>query len=228
MTTYRALIVDDDPSAHLIYKTSLRKCPVLIDVASNGGKAIELLKQNVYDFILLDLLMPEVNGFDFLKRSREEKLSLPFVIVLSALTEKSLVMQAFELGASDYLFKPVQVACLQSLVQSYLDIIAETREKFSSLKQLLGDDIDAIIRQAPTWTYSPPKHELRFDSLTKAMAHMIFNRATGALEVASPRGSGEIRYQNGRLLAAWFEDKTSVDALDAMKMLLKVDITLKV
>lgn len=227
MTTYRALIADDEPTIRLIYKTSLHKLPIHFDEASNGGEALELVKQNVYDFILLDLVMPEVSGFEFFKRSRAEKLSLPFVIVASSLFEKELVMKAFELGASDYLFKPIQPERLRIAIQGYLDIIAETREKFSSLKQLLGDDIDAIIRQDPTWTHSPPKNELRFDSLTKAMAHMIFNRATGTLAVDSPRGSGEIRYQNGRLQAARFEDKTGIDALDAMKMLLRIDVTLK-
>jgi Response regulator containing CheY-like receiver, AAA-type ATPase, and DNA-binding domains len=148
MITYRLLLVDDDDDIHLIYKSTLQHLPVSFDDALDGGEALGLLKKNTYDLILLDLVMPEVNGFEFLDKVQEQKLSLPFVIVCSSMREKEIVMAAFQLGASDFLFKPIQPKQLRTTVQTYLDTLSRSQSDFSNLKSLVENEIGYVANRS--------------------------------------------------------------------------------
>ncbi|MFQ3597772.1 MAG: response regulator [Chloroherpetonaceae bacterium] len=233
MNTYRILLVDDDQDMHLIYKSSLQPLSVTFDDAYDGGEALGLLKKNAYDLILLDLVMPDVNGFEFLDKVQEQKLSLPFVIVCSSMREKEIVMAAFQLGASDFLFKPVQVSQVRSTVQTYLDTLARSQSDFSNLKSLVESEIGYVASRsigasspASAAGSSASKGSLHFDSISKAISYMVFNRETGKLVVTSSRGTGELHYSVGRLQKVTFDTKVGIDALEALKLLLHVDVVL--
>jgi CheY-like chemotaxis protein len=233
MNTYRLLLVDDDQDTHLIYKSSLHSLSVAVDSAYDGGKALTLLKKNLYDLILLDLVMPDVNGFEFLDKAQEQKLSLPFVIVCSSMREKEIVMAAFQLGASDYLFKPIQPQQLRNTVQTYLDTLSRSQSDFNHLKSLVENEIGDVTSwnlgtssPASAANSSPLKGTLHFDSVSKAISYMVFHRETGKLIVTSLRGTGELDYDAGRLQRVIFENKSGIDALEALKLLLHVDVVL--
>ncbi len=233
MSTYRLLLVDDEHDMHLIYKSTLQHLPVTFNDAFDGSEALGLLKKNNYDLILLDLVMPEVNGFEFLDKVQEEKLSLPFVVVCSSMREKEIVMAAFQLGASDFLFKPVQTQQLRNTVQTYLDTLARSQSDFSNLKTLVESEIGYVANRSigassPAFaaSSSASKGSLHFDSISRAISYMVFNRETGKLVVTSSRGAGELHYSVGRLQKVAFDNKTGIDALDALKLLLHVDIVL--
>lgn len=233
MSTYRLLLVDDEQDMHLIYKSAFQHLPVSFDDAFDGSEALGLLKKNTYDLMLLDLLMPEVNGFELLDKVQEEKLSLPFVIVCSSMREKEIVMAAFQLGASDFLFKPVQPQQLRNTVQAYLDTLARSQSDFSDLKSLLESEIGYVANRS-IGTSSPAfaagssasKGALHFDSISKAISYMVFNRETGKLVITSSRGTGELQYNVGRLQKVAFENKVGIDALESLKLLLHVDVVL--
>ncbi len=233
MSTYRLLLVDDDHDIHLIYKSSLQSLPVTCDDAFDGSEALGLLKKNLYDLILLDLVMPEVNGFEFLDKVQEQKLSLPFVIVCSSMREKEIVMAAFQLGANDFLFKPIQPQQLRTTVQTYLDTLSRSQSDFSNLKSLAENEIGYVANRsigasspASAASSSASKGALHFDSISKAISHMVFNRETGKLVVTSARGTGELHYNTGRLQRVTFDNKIGIDALEAIKLLLHVDVVL--
>jgi CheY-like chemotaxis protein len=233
MSTYRLLLVDDEQDMHLIYKSTLQHLPVSFDDAFDGGEALGLLKKNTYDLILLDLVMPEVNGFELLDKVQEEKLSLPFVIVCSSMREKEIVMAAFQLGASDFLFKPVQPQQLRNTVQAYLDTLTRSQSDFSNLKSLLESEIGYVANRSigassPAFAAgsSASKGALHFDSISKAISYMVFNRETGKLVITSSRGTGELQYNVGRLQKVAFDNKVGIDALESLKLLLHVDVVL--
>ncbi len=233
MSTYRLLLVDDEPSSHLIYKSSLKNFPISFEDAYDGNQAFDLFKKQDPDLILLDLIMPEVNGFEFLDKVREANLSLPFVIVCSSLDDKQIVMAAFQLGACDFLFKPVQPQLLRNTVQAYLDTLSRSQSDFNNLKALVESEIGYVVNRsigesspASAANSSASKGTLHFDSISKAISHMIFNRETGKLIVTSSRGAGELHYSAGRLQKVAFNNKTGIDALEAMKLLLQVDVVL--
>ena len=101
---YKTIIVDDEPLARLRLKTLISGYPEkfeVIDEAVNGEEAIEKRNQQHPDFIFLDIQMPEINGFDVLKKLDY----LPKIIFCTAFDEFAL--QAFDTNCIDYLVKPL-------------------------------------------------------------------------------------------------------------------------
>ena len=79
----RVLVVDDDRVIRQILVQALRRKPLIIDEAADGREAIALLRENAYAVVLLDIVMPDLNGFDVLDAIDEEALNAPVVLVVS-------------------------------------------------------------------------------------------------------------------------------------------------
>jgi DNA-binding response OmpR family regulator len=89
-----------------MYCTKIEELGIEVFTASTRDEAFDLLVKNVVDLILLDLVLPEVSGFDILKElKKDNRLKNIPVIVLSNLSSQTDVSQAFELGALDYIVK---------------------------------------------------------------------------------------------------------------------------
>lgn len=86
----RVLVVDDDPEVRKLLVTALRPRALVIDEAPGGRQAIELLRENAYGVVLLDLLMPEVDGFDVLHAIDDRVTSSPIVLVVSGAERRLL------------------------------------------------------------------------------------------------------------------------------------------
>jgi phosphoserine phosphatase RsbU/P len=117
------LVVDDleDNRAVLIARLN-RLGYTDVTEAENGKKALELLAGRPYDLVLLDVMMPEMNGYQVLERLREEgRLTHLPVIVVSALVEMDSVIRCIELGAEDYLTKPLNAVLLKARVGACLE-----------------------------------------------------------------------------------------------------------
>ena len=89
MTSYRALIVEDDPAIRRLVEKLLRRHHIEIDSAADGRAAIDKLKQNRYSVIVLDLMIPEVNGFEVIEFLKQEHSGVP-VAVVSAVSQQAL------------------------------------------------------------------------------------------------------------------------------------------
>lgn len=90
--------------------------------AENGVKGIELLQSTKPDLILCDILMPQMDGYDFFTITRTQDLfsSIPFIF-LTAYSEKKDVEKALEMGARDYIIKPFDADQLIQTVEKYLN-----------------------------------------------------------------------------------------------------------
>lgn len=86
---YRALIVEDDPAIRRLVEKLLARLRVEIDTASDGRTAIEKLRGNRYSVLVLDLMVPELNGFEVIDFLRREQLNVP-VAVVSAVSQQAL------------------------------------------------------------------------------------------------------------------------------------------
>jgi len=104
------LVVDDEPLVGTTLREFLLLSPLMeVHVAANGVEALELMRDNHYDFATVDLIMPELSGVETLARMKEMRPHLPVMIVTGNATEK-LKKQAGCAGANKILEKPVDVA----------------------------------------------------------------------------------------------------------------------
>ncbi|MCL4810130.1 MAG: response regulator, partial [Thermoanaerobaculia bacterium] len=115
------LVVDDDPVNRAILVGSLEAQGYAAGVASDGREALRELRLGGYDVVLLDLVMPVMDGFEVLRTMKEDERlrSLP-VIVVSALEEMESVVRCIEMGAADFLAKPFDPVLLRARLKSSL------------------------------------------------------------------------------------------------------------
>ena len=86
---YRALVVEDDPAIRRLVEKLLTRLKIDIDLASDGRTAIDKLRAQHYSVLVLDLMVPELNGFEIIDVIKEENLNVP-VAVVSAVSQQAL------------------------------------------------------------------------------------------------------------------------------------------
>lgn len=101
----KALLVDDDPLLIQMYETALKLDGFEVFVAHTGTEGIEIAKSANPDVIVLDLMMPEMNGWDACREIR--RFYTGPILMVSAVVDSTGVMRALESGADDYLVKPI-------------------------------------------------------------------------------------------------------------------------
>ncbi|MEN6409690.1 MAG: response regulator transcription factor [Anaerolineaceae bacterium] len=101
----RILVIDDDPATTELIKLLLKPAASIIYTANSGMDGIEQVKKYAPDVVILDLMMPEMDGWQVCKSIREFS-RLP-ILILSALDNPDMVARALDSGADDYLIKPV-------------------------------------------------------------------------------------------------------------------------
>src|SRR5688500_9877253 len=105
----RILLIDDEQSYLKLIRTSLKEAEYQLEYASSGGEGLAKLPSFQPEILLIDLKLPEMDGFEILTRVRRDpKFSHLPVIVITSKDELSEKLKAFELGADDYLAKPFQ------------------------------------------------------------------------------------------------------------------------
>ncbi len=105
MNQANALIVDDEPSARQAFSAWLRKSNCRVFEAESGQQALDIIKKEDLDIVVCDVMMPGMNGIELLRKSKEVKTNLPFIMVSGYLSCAN-AMNLMKLGASDYLTKP--------------------------------------------------------------------------------------------------------------------------
>ena len=116
MSACNILVVDDEPSMCRYLQTLLEADSYQVETASNGFQALERVQRSpLPDLVLLDLLMPDLDGLETLERLRQCRPALK-VVMLSCVSEPCKVVQAMRLGAVDYLAKPFRKAELDAVL----------------------------------------------------------------------------------------------------------------
>jgi adenylate cyclase len=119
----RILVVDDnEDNRYTLARRLRREGYEQVALACNGREALDLIAQRPFDLILLDIMMPEMNGYEVLERLKaDERLRHIPVIVISALSELDSVIRCIELGAEDYLSKPFNSVLLKARIGASLE-----------------------------------------------------------------------------------------------------------
>src|SRR5258708_3988085 len=109
------LLVEDDPKMHEVLSALLHDDEITLLKANTAEEALAMVRAKPCDLILLDLGLPGLNGFEMLRRLREQPLERPIpVIVLTAWNSTTDKLRGFELGVVDYLTKPFEAAELRA------------------------------------------------------------------------------------------------------------------
>ena len=128
---YELLIVDDIPNNIQVLGSILRDHGYQLSFAMDGKEALNLTSKEKYDLILLDIMMPELDGYDVCAILKQDPLTRDIpVIFLTAKTEADDIVKGFKVGAVDYITKPFYSEELLSRVQTHLELKV-TREKLA-------------------------------------------------------------------------------------------------
>jgi sigma-B regulation protein RsbU (phosphoserine phosphatase) len=139
------LVVDDnDDNRYTLTRRLTREGYTNLTTATNGREALDLLQSKRFDLILLDIMMPDMNGYEVLERMKAagaELRNIP-VIMISALSEIESVVRCIELGAEDYLPKPFNPTLLRARVGASLEK-KRLRDEVRAGLARLGQEMDA-------------------------------------------------------------------------------------
>lgn len=130
----RLLIADDEVNLARALQAVLEDAGYDCDVCYDGNSAIYLVSKEMYDGLILDIMMPEKNGYEVLSSIRKNKMGIP-VLLLSALNEVDDKITGFDLGANDYLSKPFSTKELIARVKVMLkeNVVDDTYLQFQDI-----------------------------------------------------------------------------------------------
>jgi len=124
LSKHTVLAVDDIPMNLLLISKILSRLNITISTAANGREALESIAKNKPSLVLLDLMMPEIDGYEVLRRLRENPDTKDLrVVILSALNSNEDIVKGFNMGANDFITKPIILEKLTSCVITQLQLV---------------------------------------------------------------------------------------------------------
>ena len=144
----RILIVDDERPILNLIRISLSNAGYFCDTAEDGNQALEKIDTGIYDLILLDVMLPGMDGFEVCKRIREEK-NVP-ILMVSAKKDDIDKIRGLGLGADDYMTKPFSPSELVARVKAHMaryDRLVGTNQKENDIVEIRGIRIDKTARR---------------------------------------------------------------------------------
>lgn len=206
---YRILIVDDDREITELLKLYLADDSIHVTTAGDGTEASELLRAEAFHLVLVDLMMPGLNGFELIKRIRERH-KMPIIIISAKVTSSDKIF-GLELGADDYVTKPFDPMEVVARVKAQLRRTYAYGETATLPDTLSVGDLTLDVHRL-TVDVADETHELtkaEFDILLAFMEQLgrvftkeqLYNRAwedgetdDNALQVAISKLRGKIGY----------------------------------
>jgi len=143
----RVLVVDDNETNRDVLARRLERQALRVTLAEDGVQALEWLRTGQFDLVLLDIMMPRMNGYEVLEKLRDDSTIPPVpVIVVSAVDELDSVVKCIELGAVDYLFKPFNPVLLKARVNAILRQATQTDlNALRSYLETINGHLEALI-----------------------------------------------------------------------------------
>ena len=138
--TLQILLAEDDDNLGMLLKKFMRAKGFKIDLARDGIQALEMYNSSDYDFLILDVMMPEKDGFAVAKEVRQIDNDIP-ILFLTAKAMKNDKLEGFSVGADDYLTKPFSMEELIARIEAILKR-TKPREKANTIFKIGGFSFD--------------------------------------------------------------------------------------
>ncbi len=148
----RVLLVEDDQSTSQTIQLMLQNEGMIVDTTDLGEDGLEIGKLYDYDIIILDLMLPDMDGYEVLKKLRASKVNTP-VLILSGLSEPEKKVKGLGFGADDYLTKPFDKAELNARIQAVV-----RRSKGHAQSIIKTGDIEVNIDNQTVTACGKPLH----------------------------------------------------------------------
>ncbi|HEY4693832.1 MAG TPA: response regulator transcription factor [Bellilinea sp.] len=143
----KLLVVEDEKDVASALCRGLTRNGYAIDIAENGNKALDLLETNNYDLMVLDLILPDVDGLDIC-RLAHIKQPLLLILILSARGKQKDIITGLDNGADDYLIKPFHLQELLARIRALLRRDMRAREQILKIRDISLDSVEKVIWKA--------------------------------------------------------------------------------
>ena len=185
MASSRILVVDDDPALLQTISIVLREQGYEVITAGNGQEMLESMESCEPDLVLLDVLMPHLDGFQLLERikSNERYADLP-VLMVSSLPAEEATVKTLGLGAADYIRKPFRVRELLARIQAQLRNRAELRTARDAVRTRDADLVQAREEAESRRTMVDILHEVTDELSPEEIYHVVARRVARALNTS--------------------------------------------
>ncbi len=183
----RFLVVDDNEMNRDLLSRRLRKKGYLVQVAEGGARALEMIADEAFDLVLLDIMMPGIDGMEVLERIRRkhEPDELP-VIMATAKSESEDIVAALKIGANDYVTKPFDFPVVLARVQTQL-AVKQGRDALAKAHGRMKKDLEAAARIQQTLL---PAQEIDIPGARCAWRYVPCDELAGDTLNVIPLGDG--------------------------------------
>ena len=162
MRSPNILVADDDPETRELIRLILKDAGMKVVLGENGSQLLELWRANPIDLIILDVMMPVMDGFEACERIR--RVSDVPIVFLTAKGQEGDVVNGFEIGADDYIVKPFRPGELIARVRAILNRLERLREdvgrRLQFEKLILDLDARRVVARGKTIEVTPLEFQL--------------------------------------------------------------------
>jgi len=137
----RILVVDDDDHLRMVMKETLVSCDYDVETAESGSHALEILKEQSFDWVITDLMMPGIKGTELLEKAKELYPDLGF-IVISAYGTIDTAVEAMKKGSFDFITKPFSISQIESRVEHFFSYRALEDENKNLKRRLQSHELE--------------------------------------------------------------------------------------
>ena len=213
----RLLYVEDDTTLSFVTKDNLELRGYEVDFCEDGMRALQLIREKVYDLCILDVMLPKMDGFTLAARIREKNSEVP-ILFLTARTAKEDRIHGLQVGADDYITKPFSIEELVLKIEVFLK-----RSKIVS-----GKEAKPAVICFGHFRFDPANQQLSEGQKTHTLTH----RESELLKLMTDH-AGQIVKREDILLKVWENDQffssRSLDVfISQLRKLLRSDPNVKI
>lgn len=238
--TGHLLVVDDNEMNRDMLSRRLIRQGHTIGVAVNGREALEMLRREVFDLVLLDIMMPEMNGYEVLERMKADyTLAHIPVIMITAVDELDSLIRCIQLGAEDYLSKPFNPVLLKARLDTSLEkkrlrdqqvaylhqLNLENQRKSAELERARKIQRSMLPAHPPAIPYLDIAARQDNASEVGGDYYDFFERSDGLLRIAIGDATGH-GVASGLLVSMTKASLLSTDETDLVSLIYKINATL--
>ena len=198
--SYRILIVEDEPGMIELLTVALEDEGYSISIANNGQQGLKKVDEESPDLIISDVMMPDMNGYDFCQQLREnpKTAAIPFIF-LTAKKDVSDRVRGLNLGADDYISKPFHV----------VEVVARIKTLMQRVKRARPTQAQATISE-PEAAFAGDLEKMSIGEVVQTIA---LTRKNGRLLVVNTGRRGEVYFQEGMVTYADVDRKKGEEAV---------------